>query len=148
MTRVLTKEAQAERADFQSEHGTDGNCSCHLSPPCESCMHPGNPLNQDEDESCWVESTSSVNATLTIGGLSLHGTVTITLPAAARNGVAFTIRNEGDSSLQIKSPVRITATAKEFKLTAKGKHWITSLKPKAERVKKAQWKRERSKFSR
>jgi hypothetical protein len=52
--RVLTPEAQAERDQFVAEHGHDGNCSCHISPPCGSCMHPGNPRNQDEDESCWM----------------------------------------------------------------------------------------------
>lgn len=44
---------QAERTDFESEYGRDGNCSCHLSPPCSSCMHPGNPMQQAEDETCW-----------------------------------------------------------------------------------------------
>lgn len=52
--RVLTPEAQAERDDFVATYGHDGNCSCHLSAPCGSCMHPGNPLNQAEDESCWM----------------------------------------------------------------------------------------------
>jgi hypothetical protein len=51
--RELTPEAQAERDDFKAEYGSDGNCSCHLSPPCGSCSHPGNPRNQEEDESCW-----------------------------------------------------------------------------------------------
>lgn len=49
--RVLTPEAEADRAAFERE----GNCcSCHVSPPCSSCTHPGNPLNQDEDDSCWT----------------------------------------------------------------------------------------------
>jgi hypothetical protein len=52
MTRVLTAEAQAERDDFEYDAKNYG-CSCHLSPPCSYCTHPGNPLNQDEDESCW-----------------------------------------------------------------------------------------------
>ena len=52
--RVLTPEAQAERDDFQAEYGYDGNCSCHISPPCNSCLHPGNPRNQEEDETAWV----------------------------------------------------------------------------------------------
>lgn len=51
--RELTPEAQDDRDDFDSEYG-GGNCSCHLSPPCGSCTHPGNPMNQDEDESCWM----------------------------------------------------------------------------------------------
>lgn len=49
--RVLTPEAQADRDDFDAE---DGCCSCHISPPCGYCTHPGNPLNQ-EDDSCWME---------------------------------------------------------------------------------------------
>jgi hypothetical protein len=53
--RELTEDAQAERDQFEREYGYDGNCSCHLSPPCGSCTHPGNPLNQDEDDSCWTE---------------------------------------------------------------------------------------------
>lgn len=49
----LTKEAQAERDDFELSY-QGGNCSCHISPPCGSCTHPGNPKNQAEDESAWV----------------------------------------------------------------------------------------------
>lgn len=52
MVRVLTDEAQAERDEFDSEYD-GGNCSCHISPPCGSCTHPGNPMNQDEDDSAW-----------------------------------------------------------------------------------------------
>lgn len=51
----LTREAQAERDDFVSCYGSDGNCSCHLHPPCGSCVHPGNPLNQAEDETAWED---------------------------------------------------------------------------------------------
>jgi hypothetical protein len=53
--RQLTAEAEADREDFVREHGRDGNCSCHISPPCGSCMHPGNPLNQDECDECWED---------------------------------------------------------------------------------------------
>lgn len=51
--KVLTDEAQAERDEFEREYD-GGNCACHLSPPCGSCVHPGNPRNQ-EDDSCWTE---------------------------------------------------------------------------------------------
>lgn len=51
--RQLTAEAEAERDDFEREHGYSGNCSCHIAPPCGSCTHPGNPRNQAEDESAW-----------------------------------------------------------------------------------------------
>jgi len=50
----LTPEAQAERDSFEAAFGIDGNCSCHLSPPCNSCTHPGNPINQNEDDSAWL----------------------------------------------------------------------------------------------
>ena len=59
MTRRLTAEAQAERDDFENEFD-GGNCSCHTSPPCSSCTHPGNPHNQEADD-CYVPSTASRN---------------------------------------------------------------------------------------
>jgi hypothetical protein len=49
----LTPEAQDERDDFEARYGFGGNCSCHISPPCGSCVHPGNPLNQAEDDAAW-----------------------------------------------------------------------------------------------
>jgi hypothetical protein len=55
MSKVLTPEAQAEREDFEGRYGSDGNCSCHISPPCPSCTHSGNPLNQNEDDTAWME---------------------------------------------------------------------------------------------
>lgn len=51
---VLTPDAEFDREDFIHSYGHDGNCSCHLSPPCSSCVHPGNPLNQEEDSQCWI----------------------------------------------------------------------------------------------
>ena len=51
----LTKEAEADREDFVAEYGLEGNCSCHLSPPCNSCLHPGNPAQQEENEECWED---------------------------------------------------------------------------------------------
>jgi hypothetical protein len=47
----LTDEAQADRDEFVSMSDERG-CSCHISPPCGYCTHPGNPANQ-EDPSCW-----------------------------------------------------------------------------------------------
>lgn len=47
---VLTKEAQADRDNFNE---WDSGCSCHISPPCAYCTHPGNPTNQDEFDECW-----------------------------------------------------------------------------------------------
>jgi len=49
----LTQEADGDRADFIREYGSSGSCCCHLSPPCSSCTHPGNPMNQDECDECW-----------------------------------------------------------------------------------------------
>ena len=54
MSRVLTDEAQADHDRFVAKYGYDGNCSCHISPPCNCCLHPGNPRNQEEDDACWV----------------------------------------------------------------------------------------------
>ncbi|PMS26051.1 hypothetical protein C0Z16_27910 [Paraburkholderia rhynchosiae] len=56
MERVLTPEAQAERDDFKAIGYEDRGCTCFTGcVPCGWCTHPGNPLNQDEDESCWME---------------------------------------------------------------------------------------------
>lgn len=49
----LKEAAQTDRDNFESAFGRSGNCSCHLNPPCGSCIHPGNPANQDEDDDCW-----------------------------------------------------------------------------------------------
>ena len=29
------------------------NCSCHLCPPCSSCVHEGNPVNLEETPEAW-----------------------------------------------------------------------------------------------
>ncbi len=55
MTKILTPDAQSDRNDFERRYGYDGNCSCHLSAPCGSCTHHGNPLNQEEDDECWMD---------------------------------------------------------------------------------------------
>ena len=57
--RILTPEAEAEREDFEARYGMLGNCSCHISPPCGSCTHPGNPRNQEEDETAWMAAGDS-----------------------------------------------------------------------------------------
>jgi hypothetical protein len=49
----LTEAAQAERDDFVAAHGSEGNCSCFIFPPCGCCTHPGNPRNQAEDDGAW-----------------------------------------------------------------------------------------------
>jgi hypothetical protein len=60
----LTDEAETERQDFRTEYG-DGNCSCHISPQCGSCTHPGNPMNLAEDDSAWVKDD--------LAHLAMHG---------------------------------------------------------------------------
>lgn len=62
MGKVLTPEAEAEHFQFIAEYGYGGNCSCHLSPPCNSCLHPGNPLNQAEDETAWMDEPAEASA--------------------------------------------------------------------------------------
>ena len=44
--------AQHEADDFYRRY-RDGNCSCHISPPCGLCTHPGNPRNLEETEDAW-----------------------------------------------------------------------------------------------
>ena len=56
MTRTyddLTPDAQADRDTFELDYGS-GNCSCHISAPCGSCTHVGNPLNQENDPDAWI----------------------------------------------------------------------------------------------
>ena len=55
MGLVLTPEGEELLWEFQEECGYNGNCSCHISPPCGSCTHPGNPLNLEGDPSLWEE---------------------------------------------------------------------------------------------
>ena len=57
MAKILTESAQQDRYDFERLDG----CSCHLNPPCGWCTHPGNPLYQENDESCWIEEDSPSN---------------------------------------------------------------------------------------
>lgn len=50
--RRLTEAAQYDRDAFEA---AGGSCSCHLNPPCGYCTDAGNPLNQEEDDTCWEE---------------------------------------------------------------------------------------------
>jgi hypothetical protein len=54
----LTQQAEDDRADYHRTYGYNGGCTCFLSPPCGSCVHPGNPRNQEEDDECWEELTN------------------------------------------------------------------------------------------
>lgn len=55
MPYVLTTEAAAE---YENWVRRDDCCSCHLSPPCNYCIDPGNLFNlletDDSDEGTWV----------------------------------------------------------------------------------------------
>lgn len=44
--------AEKDREDFDDYYG-DRGCACFISAPCGCCTHPGNPLNQAEDDDCW-----------------------------------------------------------------------------------------------
>lgn len=160
MTRVLTAEAETERADFKREYGHDGNCHCHLSPPCASCTHPGNPLNQDEDDSCWVDHEPALHSNSVRKGAVL---MTITTPGGQSVELRGTdlrmaghdTNRTGESVPWIEVPFsgsfEIHLTPEQQKALSE---WVKtesgrdrkSLPPQPARAKKAQWKRERSKF--
>ena len=55
MSLELMPWAQQAQDQFHSEYGIGGNCSCHISPPCSSCTHEGNPRNLAEDPYAWGE---------------------------------------------------------------------------------------------
>jgi len=51
--RELTAEAELDRERFDRDYGNRG-CNCFTGcAPCGWCTHPGNPINQAEDEECW-----------------------------------------------------------------------------------------------
>jgi hypothetical protein len=47
--------AEAEDLYFTWQRKFQGSCSCHISPPCGSCTHPGNPLCLEEDDDSWED---------------------------------------------------------------------------------------------
>ena len=51
--KVLKDWAQADRDAFERLRDRRG-CTCFISAPCVCCMHPGHPLNQEEDD-FWKE---------------------------------------------------------------------------------------------
>ena len=59
MARILTPEAQAERDVFERWYG---DCTCFQPPPCCSCLHPGNPRNQEEDPDAWEPEALDLDA--------------------------------------------------------------------------------------
>lgn len=73
MTKILTPDAQFERDQFEREFGHSGNCSCHISAPCCSCTHPGNPANQEADDDCWMPETHTTESAYQPYVLNLNG---------------------------------------------------------------------------
>lgn len=71
MGRILTEDAESWRAKFEKHFGKKGNCSCHISAPCSSCTHRGNPVNQEEDDDSWVHTNVKIFP-LEEGGFELH----------------------------------------------------------------------------
>lgn len=57
----LTQEARYDRADFETRDAESGisladrGCICFTGcAPCSFCTHPGNPLNQNENDDAWL----------------------------------------------------------------------------------------------
>lgn len=69
---VLTAQAQFDRDQF--DEIDYGGCSCFISPPCNFCVHPGNPRNQDDFDEFWEPEnlTEKILFQLETVRLSLH----------------------------------------------------------------------------
>lgn len=52
--RRLTKEGEELRKEYERHFASTG-CSCHISPPCPACLHPGSPWNLEVSEDLWEE---------------------------------------------------------------------------------------------
>lgn len=63
--RRLTELAQAFRDEFDATVKHQG-CSCHISPPCNFCLHPGNPVNLEACDEAW-EPTTDAGTSTTLG---------------------------------------------------------------------------------
>lgn len=63
MSRTLTLEAELDRERFDRNYRNRG-CDCFTGcAPCNWCTHPGNPINQEDDDKCWERETSAVPQT-------------------------------------------------------------------------------------
>lgn len=58
-TRELTEEGEGLKAEFESKY-SNGGCACHINPPCEYCIHPGNPDNLEESDDLWIDTETEV----------------------------------------------------------------------------------------
>lgn len=54
MSRQLMPWAEDALAEWELFFG-DSGCICFICPPCNSCVHPGNPVNLDETDDAWGE---------------------------------------------------------------------------------------------
>lgn len=52
--KILSLKGSELLFQFNQAYGREGNCSCHIDPPCFSCTHGGNPMNLVEQEDCWM----------------------------------------------------------------------------------------------
>jgi hypothetical protein len=57
--KILTAEGQKLQDEFDALY-IEGDCRCHIIPPCHYCTHPGNPTNLAEREDLWEE-VDSIN---------------------------------------------------------------------------------------
>jgi len=53
MKRKLNELGQKLHDEFEIDRQMFGGCSCHISPPCGFCLHPGNPSNLEETPEAW-----------------------------------------------------------------------------------------------
>ena len=58
--RQLKPEYQKLRDNFAEQFEFYSCCSCHISPPCEFCIHEGNPSNLAENEDAWEDAFGTV----------------------------------------------------------------------------------------
>lgn len=52
--KILNEVGEQLRAEFETDYA-DGGCSCHINPPCNYCMHQGNPANLEDTPEAWQE---------------------------------------------------------------------------------------------
>ena len=50
--RILNEYGRELQEEFEAEMEYRG-CSCHINPPCNYCIHPGNPYNLEETPEAW-----------------------------------------------------------------------------------------------
>lgn len=53
--RILTAEGFELKKKYEVNLAEQGGCSCHINPPCDSCVYPGNPDNLAESPDLWED---------------------------------------------------------------------------------------------